>query len=633
MTDMVASVTLRLRDQMSAGIDEIKREFGSVQATLDKLTVVLGDLQGTLDALRMPPAINQSLRGTIGDASAAAKAVTSIGVAAAANVGPLDAMNAALSRWSGAGGSAFGNVNAGLNEWTGRGGAIDGVNASPTGPLGYGAPGSIPDIGGGFEIPGVPYQIHNPAIPQEFFVPQVPSVPGKQVKEPLGGNGDHPGDGLMDFIGASIMAVAGVDSVKTMAQFNNLNLHSAITERYSGERARQQQRWIGNDLDRLALKYRQSSDELAEAYYYLVTTHMKPALVNALMPMIAKTATAYNSSPMLMGAAAFAMSDSFKIPASEMQASLAAMAWAAKNSHFSIESMGMFLPMLGGMAATIGMTGRGNLDQIMAMVETVRKNVNQPQEAAHDLADLMQALSSIHTAEAFSQNLFKRALKTEKPLLDKYHIQPVDLWKVEQDGKKHGLSPLMAVMEYMHKLVAPMTAVDRSAFINSMFNGQQAGMAIKSMLLHWQTMMKLETSLDKVTPALLATDFNTAIKGSATEVRLFDENLKELSRGFGRAVYGIFSDITNAATAIQLWGSPKMPEKMTPRQRAELLSDGVPAPWNMPSNSNEHTAAVRANTRALQEAAETFRQQLGVGVNPAISHGASSPVGPMLGRP
>jgi TP901 family phage tail tape measure protein len=582
--DMVASVTLMLRDQMGAGIDEIKAQLAGLKPTLDGLTGVLGDLDATLKQLKMPVAFNDSLKNTANQAGIAAKAVASIGDAAQA-------------------------ADAKLKDL------------------------AIPAMPGVADAPG----IYNPAIPDAFHGPmQVPGMPGwigggEKPTAVTPGEGHHPADALTEFMGDAIMAAIGVESVKSRAEFNNLNLHSAITERYTGERARQQQRWIDNDLDRLALKYRQSSNELAEAYYYLVTTHMKPALINALMPVIAKTATAYNSSPQLMGAAAFAMSDSFKISASQMSGALAAMAWAAKNSHFSIESMGHFLPVLGGTAATMGMTGRKNLDQVMAMVETIRKNVNQPQEAAHDLVDLMNSISSVQTAERFSQNLYKRAMNTERPLLSKYHIKPVDIWKIEQDGVKKGESPLMAVLNYLHGIVKPMNAVDKSAFINSVFSGQGAGMAVKSILLHWDSEGKLAGNLDKVGPKMLDTDFRTAMKGSATVVRHLNETVTQLNRGLGGIFLPAVRTFGDVVGKIELLEHPKLPQKMSAKERQDFLSGHPFEPSPLPPLIKSLTSAIHDNTRAAKSVQASYDRGQGMGAH--VNAHPTSPVGPVLNRP
>ncbi|OYV89674.1 MAG: hypothetical protein B7Z57_11640 [Acidiphilium sp. 37-60-79] len=615
--DMVASVTLMLRDQMGAGIDEIKAQLAGLKPTLDSLTGVITELDATLQQLRMPMALNAGLKATAKEAAVAAKEVTAVADAAM-------------------------EVNAGLKE-TASDAAAAAREVTAMADAAVEANARMKELA----IPPVPnYTQYNPPIPQEFYGPMQPGMgpAGGPRARQWGPNdigstaepgpmdaGVHAPDPISDFIATAIMGAIGVESVKSRAEFNNLNLHSAITEHLHGHAARVRMRWINNDLDRLALKYRQSSDELSDAYYYLVTTHMKPALINALMPMIAKTATAYNSSPKLMGAAAFAMSDSFKIPTAQMPAALAAMAWAAKNSHFSIESMGEFLPMLGGNAATLGMTGRKNLDQIMAAVETIRKNVNQPQEAAHDLADLMNSLSSIHTAEAFSQNLFKRALKTEQPLLTKYHIKPVNLWAIEQAGVKKGESPLMAVMNYLHKMLMPMNPVDRSAFINAMFSGQGSSMAVKSMLLHWPTMNKLIAGLNTVDQQMLNTDFKTAMSGSASVVRKFNESLAQLNRGIGHTVLPAMKVFANSLGWIEQMEHPKIPAKMSPKKQANMLDGNELSGNPLPHLLKSLVSALHDNTRAARSTQLAISQGEGIGAH--VNAHPTSPAGPVLHRP
>jgi hypothetical protein len=110
--DMVASLTLRLRDQMSAGVDEIKANFNGLKGTLDSLTGVLNDLRDTLASLKTPATMIDGLEDTKKMATDTAAAVRDIGVAATQSGEKMRAMKG--------GGGFHGPANAGhAADWFG----------------------------------------------------------------------------------------------------------------------------------------------------------------------------------------------------------------------------------------------------------------------------------------------------------------------------------------------------------------------------------------------------------------------------------------------------------------------------------------------------------------------------------
>lgn len=570
--DMVASVTLRLRDQMSVGIDEIKRQFGSVQATLDRLTGVMGDLQNTMDGLRMPPTMNAALASTITEADATTKAVAAIGVAAKDSA----AMMASL------------------------------------------------------EIPAIPHGAINPMIPQGYDGAMAPGGGAKTAGIEDAREGLHPavagaGDWLTDGIMGALAVGAGVDSIKARAGYDTLLRHAAIAEHLNGAANQDQVRALRIMLDRLALKDRQSSLALAQAYYYLATTQMSPKLIDAIMPAIGRTSTAYNTDPNLMGHAAYALSDSFKIAPGQMEGALAAMAMAAKLAHFNVEDFGAALPMIGASAAISGLTGRGGFDQLAAALETVRKNTNLSSESATDVNDLIQQLHSQMVNKGFDQAMFKNTLKVDEPLFAKYHIKPVDLRHLENQAALHGVNPLTAVLDYIHKQVKPMTPTDEAFYVSSLFGNQQSRTAVLSLLQHWKSYHGMIKTLGGVDQDTVSKDFTTAMKGADTELRLFDENLTEINRGIGKTVLPVMRGFTGAMSWLE--APPKRPTGMTPAETKQF--DAHPRRYviDNPSAVHEHTEAIKDNTAALREG-----QAMAMHVN-AHPTGPSAPAGQILNRP
>lgn len=599
--DMVASVTLRLRDQMSVGIDQIKEQFGSVQATLDRLTGVMDRLQGTMDALRMPAQMNMALGGTVTEADAAATAVSSIGLAATANI------------------TRFTEMNAALNEWTASGGMI---------PRGIGPVSPVPA-----EVVGAP---------------QVPRMPGDTGSSgafeegAAGGLASHLAGGAADYLTDAIMGAiavdAGLKAIGTVAQFHSQIRHAAIAEHLDGAANQAQVTAVSAMLDRIALRDRQSSMEMAEAYQFLATTQMNPHLIDKLLPSIAETSTAYNTNPEQMSKAAYQLSDNFEIPASQMQIVLAQMAYAAKMAHYSVDAFGGGLSALGGNARFAHLTGQHGFDILAAALETVRKNVDLPSEATTDVNDLLSQLHSQMVNRTFDQALFKNTLKVDAPLYAKYHIAPVDLRHMENVARMHGVDPLTAVMDYIHKTVKPMTSTDEAFFVSSLFGNQQSRTAVMSLLEHWQSNHAMIKTLSGVGKDTVSTDLKTAMQGSDTQLRLLDENVAQLSRTMGTVLVPALRAVNGALSWINSGFDREAPKGMTPAEKKRYAEDpsGYLDRHEKPTPSvyswleglmHGHTEAVKQNTRAVQQ--NSAAQAHTSTVPTAPTHAA----GPVLGRP
>jgi hypothetical protein len=586
--DMVASVTLRLRDQMSAGIDEIKREFGSVQATLDKLTVVLGDLQGTLDALRMPGAINQSLRGTIGEADAAARAVTSIGAAADANIDRFRAMNASL------------------NNWTGVGAPINGVNAS--------------------EVPNAEPSPRDPI--QRMGGP-------RRESDTIHKHTDWLTDGI---IGAITIA-SGYDAIKKYGDYDKTLRQIAITEKLSGPAATDETLRLRAMFDHLSVKDRQSSAALADAYFRMITTHIPAPIVSEVMPDIAMMATAHDVSPYDMADAAFAINDSYKIGPNGMLPALEMLATAAKQAHFSLANFGTDLKSIGGVMNTMQLTGRDNLNMAAASLETIIKNSTQPNQAAADYRDFLVYLNSSGIQMAGERLLFKRRLAASQPLFDKYHIKPVSIWAIEDGAKAKGQNEQEAVLDYLHGITKKMPGADAAKYLNTMFGNQQSAMAVESILLHWKQYNALISKLGNVNMASGMKDFETATKGVNSAVDRLDENLTQLERGIGRhlvpALHTVNWLLDQIPTDTPVAGGTRAQAAAWRRKQQSLEwgpmavgTAGEPLPAAiMPNDSNRaaHTDAMHHHAAALRDHADALRS--------GAHSGGSAPTGPMLNRP
>ncbi len=355
-------------------------------------------------------------------------------------------------------------------------------------------------------------------------------------------------DDSMDWLGGAIAGAIGLSAITQLGDYQKTLRQIAITEKLSGPKADAEVARLSGMFDMLALKDRQSSLGLADAYFRMITTHMPASVVRAIMPDIGMMATAHAVSPYDLADAAFAINDSFKIGPTGMLPALEMLATAAKQAHFSIENFGQYLKEIGGVSETMGLTGRGNLDMVAAGLETVIKNSTQPNQAAADYRDFLVYLNSPQLQMAGARMGFKHRMEATQYLFSKYHIKPIGLWQMEDSAKAHGKNEVTAILDYLHRVTAPMTAGDRAKYLRTLFGNQQSAMTVQSILLHWKDYQGMMKMLGTVTAKTGATDFQTALKGANTDVAKFDEEMRQLTRDIGNGLLPLLKGVNLALT-------------------------------------------------------------------------------------
>ncbi len=324
--------------------------------------------------------------------------------------------------------------------------------------------------------------------------------------------------GPMSRVGAFGAAAEGYSvaaPIRAYAGFENTLRHIAITEKLSGALVEKEVARLTRNLGHEALATGQNSGELSKAYQFLITTGMSPALVDQLMPSHARAATAYNISSESMGQAVFALHDSFKIGHEDMGSALSAMAYAAKEAHFTVENFSQFLPAIGGRMQLLGMTGRGAANTAFAALETVVKNSSMPSQAATNFQDLMQYMTAPIATHSFAK-------------------MSIDLPKMLIEAEKKGVSPLDAFMGKLDALTAGKSPVQKAEIVGKLIHNQEAASAALSLLQHKEEFLRMRKLLGDVNADTLETDFQTAMRADQVQVRSFGEELEQLERRVGK---------------------------------------------------------------------------------------------------
>ena len=503
--DLIAELTLRLRNEMASGQEEIRAEFSALGDVLTGLTGVLGELTAALASLSAPVALTEGMAVVTTETDNAIKAVQELGGAIDADAAKLTALKEMYSGGAG-GGSAF-----------------------------------------------VPPEVSGQYADQPAFIP-----PGMTPPEPAPGGGvedaaasavvggeaagyhakmmHHTG---MDLVMGAVAVAVSHQAAEDYANFSSPALHSAITEKLSGAAAFKEMERIENLTDSLALKYDSSSMDLANAYLFLVTTGMSKNLIDQMMPSMAEASTAYNVPVSDMSQAVFSLNENLKIPADEMTQGLGILAYAAKLGHYNLAAFGHGLPVIGGQMSLVGMTGTQGEVEGASDLEVIRRNTGSSDQATTELEDLMVYLHSMMALRMFDKTKRMEDLlgPSGQKILDKYHLKPMDLPDYLNEERAKGVDEVDAITDYFHKILAPIQSpTDRGIVVGAYFHNLGAQNAILALNQYYDVLHQDQQTLSGVQAQTVNTDFQTASQAPQAQMQLYNEQLTQLTRELGRDV-------------------------------------------------------------------------------------------------
>jgi hypothetical protein len=521
--ELVAELTLKLRNDMGAGIDDVRAEFDGLEGTLQQLRDVLGGLTEELQAMRAPQGLADGFSAVVTQADAATTAVQAIGAAIDDDVAKVQALKDA---WAGYGGTG------------GFSGAM--TQLAPT--AGYEDDGSMrPDF-----------------IPPETVIPwngpEAGSGDGGAQGDGEGrsggegsGHGGGAGDMATNLLFAGIELATGREAAEKYADFDWILTHIAITEKLSGAAADKEKEFLTGALDDLATKTGTSSTDLANAYSFLVTTGMSHDLINQLMPGLAETATAYNVPVEDQAQSVFTLSDVMGIGPQQMPQALATLAYAAKLGHFGVADFGHYLPGIGAQLSILGDTGIAGEDQAAAALETVRRVTGTSEEDATDVQDLINYMTSPIAARFFDRTQRSKDL-LGAPILGlfkKYQVPDINIPAFLDDEKAEGVDSFDAMVDLARKIYNPkMTPTDQREIFGALFHNQQAAMAALGLVENYGVFKSDEATLGGVSQGTVATDYQTASATPKVGLDKLDEQIAETTRIVGQGLNPTFDLLT-----------------------------------------------------------------------------------------
>jgi TP901 family phage tail tape measure protein len=160
---------------------------------------------------------------------------------------------------------------------------------------------------------------------------------------------------------------------------------------------------LGGRIRKLAREVGAGANETAKGFDTLLGAGLDASRAEAIMPVIMKSARAYNAEINDLAKAGFAALDNLKLPANEFARALDIMAQSGKEGRFELKDMAQYFPMLTASAQALGMTGTTGVSRLSAALQIAMKGAGDASSAATNTANLMQKIISPETTKKFQK--------------------------------------------------------------------------------------------------------------------------------------------------------------------------------------------------------------------------------------
>lgn len=324
--------------------------------------------------------------------------------------------------------------------------------------------------------------------------------------------------GMAGRIGVGFGAIAGLSflgPIQQAAAFEDVLRQNAITAGLSGQAAEAMISETARAYEKLALETGQYSSDIAAAAGQLVAANLPQELVDRFLPVLARTATATGASMTDLGSTAIALNQNLGITApAEMAKTLAALAVAGKEGRFELRDMAQFMPTLAAGAQALGMQGREAATSLAAMLQVARRGAGTSGEAATNLANFLQKITSPDAVKNFEK-------------------MGVSLPRVIADAAKKGLNPI----EVMIQKIAELTRGDQFK-VGALFGDIQVLNFLKPAIANSKEYLRILELANAATEQVIDTDFETRSKGMLIRLKLIEERLTQIGRRFSVSLGG-----------------------------------------------------------------------------------------------
>lgn len=268
-------------------------------------------------------------------------------------------------------------------------------------------------------------------------------------------------------IGALAATLTFAGPAAEAAAFDQVLRDSAVTAGLATEQVNDYIAANGRLYEQLALATGQASASVAGAAGNLQAAGMDAALIDQLLAPISRVATAASAEIDDIGRVAFALSDTLKVPAAQMEDALGMLVVAGKEGRFELREMAKYFPALTAQMAKLGVDGTDAVAVLASGLQIAMKGASDPAQAANNFNNFLSKILS-------------------KETIDKFAKAGTDLPALMMDAVAKGINPVEAVLANIQDI----TGVGGDQIAGYMADAEKMGLKGADALAHVQEQLE-----------------------------------------------------------------------------------------------------------------------------------------------
>ncbi len=364
-------------------------------------------------------------------------------------------------------------------------------------------------------------------------------------------------------IGTAIATISFMAPIQEAAAFQQKLVDIAATANYSGDAAFKFVDQAKGKYEDLALKIGQYSDTIADGAGQMIAAGLDEKLVDQSIGSIGRAATAAHAQFSDMASVATSMMQTLKVPANQLDDSMAALVVSGKQGAFELRDMAKYFPTLTGQMAKLGVTGREAINFLGASLQIARKGTSDPAEAANNLKNFLSKILAPVTIKNFKD-------------------AGVDIEAVMKDAATKGINPIEAVVQKISKLTGAsgkeidglmkkakanglegaealgyvreqLVKLHGAGKLGDLFSDMQVMDFLIPMLGNIDEYKRIKEEVAKATGGMIDTDFNTQMQALNQQLTIFKEIGTQATREVGLAFGTWLPSINEGLMAALKW--------------------------------------------------------------------------------
>jgi TP901 family phage tail tape measure protein len=315
--------------------------------------------------------------------------------------------------------------------------------------------------------------------------------------------------GALRRISVAAAVVGGLSLLGPMQQaaaFEDVLRQNAITAGQTGAALEAMIQRTRGAYERLARETGQRSRDIAQAASSLIAAGLDSQAVDALLPTIARVATATGSSMEDLSQTAFQLQQQMGLTAAQMPQAFAALVQAGRDGNFELRDMAREFPNILTMARALGMQGPGAVASLGAALQVARTAAGTSGEAATNIVNALQKLASPDTRRNFAEI-------------------GVDLERVLADASRRGINPFEAVVQKLRERTG-----GNLSRLSDLFGDRQALMGLLPMIQQTARYLEIRDRAAQAQPDIVDRAFLDRMHGAEMALKGFGERLEQLYR-------------------------------------------------------------------------------------------------------